>query len=248
MRTQRIQNPSSVGSNPTVAIPHGDWETGISCDTHHLSRSPRRSPRSPAERLADDPIGSTLLAAAVALILLLGLAFRADEAQAHVVTIPQCRAYAAVHGLVTGQRDADAFRRDLRRCIAAAIQHTADHQIAISAQACINVPGSNMSRTSCRALASAAFEIDRAAWAADPAMHELLRRESTWSPNAVNDKSGACGLFQRLPCPWPSSTSPDWVGATPLVQARNGVRYIRDRDGYGSPARALDFHDANGWY
>lgn len=118
--------------------------------------------------------------------------------------------------------------------------------------ACLAVPGSNMSLTVCTALVDAIRKnAVPKAWAWSPALHELLRRESTWNPNAVNEDSGACGLFQRLPCPWSyhggnAGPSDDWVRATPLQQARNGLGYITGR--YGTPDAALAFHNANGWY
>lgn len=61
--------------------------------------------------------------------------------------------------------------------------------------------------------------------------------ESSWNPAAVNPRSGACGIPQFLPCRYWG----DWRG-----QVRAGLRYIDGR--YGSPAAALAFRLAYGWY
>lgn len=70
------------------------------------------------------------------------------------------------------------------------------------------------------------------------ALLELLMRESGINPNAVNKSSGACGLFQRLPC---SVTLGDVE-----EQMENGLAYIKQR--YGTPERALRFQIAHNWY
>lgn len=66
------------------------------------------------------------------------------------------------------------------------------------------------------------------------ALHTLITNESGWKHTAYNASSGACGLFQALPC--------SKLGA-PLEnvsnQAKWGLRYIKDR--YGSPTQALGF-------
>lgn len=134
-------------------------------------------------------------------------------------------------------------------CLKAQKRHAAEHRIATTTRRCVARP-SGMGWGLCRAIAMV-----RPAWATNTAYHELLRRESTWNPNAINDSSGACGAFQRLqmrpspPCPWRTSgrgTRRERVYATPLVQTQNGVRYILGR--YGSPEAALRFHDRVGWY
>lgn len=70
------------------------------------------------------------------------------------------------------------------------------------------------------------------------ALLHLLMRESGISANAVNKTSGACGLFQRLPC---SVTLGDVEG-----QMANGLTYIEKR--YGTATKALHFQLDNGWY
>jgi hypothetical protein len=74
----------------------------------------------------------------------------------------------------------------------------------------------------------------------------LAKHESTWNPNAVNGDSGACGWFQRYPCPWRYSTDPDVVHADALEQALNGYRYIVHR--YRTPHGAIVYHNAHGSY
>ncbi len=76
------------------------------------------------------------------------------------------------------------------------------------------------------------------------AMVELVRRESTWNPYAINPSSGACGLFQSLPCSKVLSVS----GTLDNVQGQIqwGVRYIQER--YQNPSNALLFHDQHNWY
>ncbi|QBZ72706.1 tape measure protein [Gordonia phage GodonK] len=72
----------------------------------------------------------------------------------------------------------------------------------------------------------------------------IIGKESTWNPTAVNPSSGAWGLFQFLGSTKDSyypSNDPD-----PYKQAQAGARYMRDR--YGSPTKAKAFWEANGWY
>lgn len=70
---------------------------------------------------------------------------------------------------------------------------------------------------------------------------ELISRESSWNPNAVNPSSGACGLGQQLPCGKWSHKWNDPVGG--LIDAHN---YVMGR--YGSWYAAIQWHDANNWY
>lgn len=150
-----------------------------------------------------------------------------------------------------------------QRCIAAQRRHVNMHvaaiRIAKATRACLRYP-SGMGTGMCRAIATV-----EPAWATSWAYHELLRRESTWDPNAVNDSSDACGAFQRLVkrslahhrggrgCPW-AFTVIGWRGqrrievvhATPLEQTINGVAYIKGR--YGSPEAAVRFHNNNNYY
>jgi hypothetical protein len=165
----------------------------------------------------------TLLATTIALLA------APAPASAHTITPTTCRTVAAIWPTPTTRRAI------ARTCIILARRHTTAH-IAAS---CIALP-TPMTTGTCRALASVAPP-----WATDRAMHELIRRESGFDPGAVNDSSGACGLFQRLPCPWPHGST-HGVNASTLVQVVNGVRYVRGR--YGSPSAALAHHNAVGWY
>lgn len=70
---------------------------------------------------------------------------------------------------------------------------------------------------------------------------ELLARESTWSSRAVNPSSGACGLFQALPCSKMGCKLGDAE-----CQLIWGEGYVLNR--YGTFKEALEFHDRNGWY
>lgn len=66
----------------------------------------------------------------------------------------------------------------------------------------------------------------------------LLTHESGLNPYAVNPSSGACGLFQKLPCNVPLGN----------VQAQlvDGMNYINGR--YGSSDNALAFWYSHNWY
>lgn len=74
------------------------------------------------------------------------------------------------------------------------------------------------------------------------AVDELIRRESTWNPYAINPSSQACGLGQALPC--------SKMGCETLsdikCQASWLEAYIRGR--YVTANNALAFHTAHGYY
>lgn len=141
-----------------------------------------------------------------------------------------------------------------KKCMKVQKRHSAHHRRQAQVTRCVKAPG-RMTRKTCAALVQAAIS-ERGIptrWAWDPKLHELYRRESTWSLNAVNERSGACGIAQRLPCPWKyrggnAGPKDDRVYVRPVVQCRNALRYIKDRPGYGTPARALAFHNSHGWY
>jgi len=68
-------------------------------------------------------------------------------------------------------------------------------------------------------------------------LHKLWDRESRWDHTANNPRSSAYGIPQMLKMP----------EDTPQTkQIDLGLKYIKAR--YGSPSRALAFHNANGWY
>lgn len=72
-------------------------------------------------------------------------------------------------------------------------------------------------------------------------LEELIQRESTWNPYAVNSSSGACGLGQALPCSKMDCEKWDYE-----CQVRWIANYIDNR--YGTPTEALAFHDEKNWY
>lgn len=80
------------------------------------------------------------------------------------------------------------------------------------------------------------------------ALVTLLRRESGIQQNNVNPTSHACGLFQRLPCPWKITVEDGhWVvHASIETQMENGLAYIERR--YGTCAKALSEQLRKGWY
>lgn len=67
----------------------------------------------------------------------------------------------------------------------------------------------------------------------------IITHESNYDPYIVNKESGACGIFQALPCSkLPSLDVTD--------QITWGMNYIEKR--YGSAKSAYEFKLANGWY
>lgn len=74
---------------------------------------------------------------------------------------------------------------------------------------------------------------------------KLWNRESSWNPNAVNKKSGACGIPQSLPCKKMASEGSDYK-TNGKTQIRWGLKYIKNR--YGSPSNAWAHSQKTGWY
>lgn len=70
---------------------------------------------------------------------------------------------------------------------------------------------------------------------------ELVGRESSWRPTALNQSSGACGLAQALPC---NKIKGDWQD--PIVALKWMDVYVHNR--YGGWQRALNFHMVHNWY
>jgi hypothetical protein len=70
---------------------------------------------------------------------------------------------------------------------------------------------------------------------------ELICRESSLNPMAVNKSSGACGLFQAYPCAKMKCELTDVD-----CQITWGKDYIKNR--YKTVEAALLFHDKKGWY
>ena len=74
------------------------------------------------------------------------------------------------------------------------------------------------------------------------AFNNIVTRESGWNPNLINKKSGACGLFQFVPCSkGGSSYKTDYK-----VQIQKGINYIASR--YGNPKKAWEFWKKHHWY
>ena len=72
---------------------------------------------------------------------------------------------------------------------------------------------------------------------------ELIARESSFDPSAINPTSGACGLSQSLPCS-KMQCSLDYEGVE--CQLNWIDEYINAR--YGEIDKALYHHDLVGWY
>lgn len=73
----------------------------------------------------------------------------------------------------------------------------------------------------------------------------LWYRESGWNPNAVNKKSGACGIPQSLPCSKMAVEGTDYR-TNYRTQIRWGLKYIANR--YGNPSNAWKHSQWKGWY
>lgn len=74
---------------------------------------------------------------------------------------------------------------------------------------------------------------------------KLWNRESSWNLNAVNKKSGACGIPQSLPCSKMKVEGSDYR-TNYKTQVRWGLKYIANR--YGSPTNAWKHSQRKGWY
>ena len=74
---------------------------------------------------------------------------------------------------------------------------------------------------------------------------KLVSHESSWKPNNVNKKSGACGLFQAKPCSKVFKDFPDY-NTNYKSQVKWGLNYIKDR--YGTPTKAWNFWKEHKWY
>lgn len=77
-------------------------------------------------------------------------------------------------------------------------------------------------------------------WATNPAMLELVHRESRFRVDADNPTSTAFGLFQMIKSTWKAYCPEVPYGSRDACwQAVGGFRYIEDR--YSTPERALGF-------
>jgi len=77
-----------------------------------------------------------------------------------------------------------------------------------------------------------------------PGFHYILDHESGSNPYAINPNSGACGIPQALPC----SKLLSVIGSLDNISGQLDwmVSYIADR--YGTPTKAMQFHQLNHWY
>ena len=66
----------------------------------------------------------------------------------------------------------------------------------------------------------------------------IIQHESGGDSYSVNHSSGACGLFQKLPCNVPLGNVE--------AQMADGIRYINNR--YGSAYNAYLFWQSHGWF
>lgn len=73
----------------------------------------------------------------------------------------------------------------------------------------------------------------------------IVNHESSWRPNAVNKKSGSCGLFQAYPCSKMAKYGKDYR-TNYKTQMKFGFEYIKAR--YGNPQSAWAFWQKNHWY
>ncbi len=77
------------------------------------------------------------------------------------------------------------------------------------------------------------------------ALVQIINHESGWKPNAVNKKSGACGLFQALPCKKMAKYGSDYR-TNYKTQIKFGFAYIKNR--YKTPTKAWAFWQKHHWY
>ena len=84
-------------------------------------------------------------------------------------------------------------------------------------------------------------------WGADEfkSLNKVIMHESSWNYKAVNKKSGACGLFQALPCRKMRSAGKNYRKSY-KVQVKWGLKYIKNR--YGTPSNAWRFWQKHHWY
>lgn len=72
-------------------------------------------------------------------------------------------------------------------------------------------------------------------------LRKIIQRESGFNNFAVNPSSGACGLFQALPCKKMKCELGDVT-----CQIKWGLSYIKSR--YGTPSKAWEFWQEHHWY
>jgi len=88
-----------------------------------------------------------------------------------------------------------------------------------------------------------AWELVKAKWGIQEwaSFEQIGIKESGFNPYSVNSSSGACGIPQALPCSKMNAENWDYE-----TQLKWMVDYIDNR--YGTPSKAWEFHQENGWY
>lgn len=77
------------------------------------------------------------------------------------------------------------------------------------------------------------------------AIVQIVNRESSFNPYAVNKKSGSCGLFQAYPCSKMAKYGKDYR-TNYKVQVAWGTDYIKNR--YKTPSNAWSFWQSHHWF
>jgi hypothetical protein len=106
-------------------------------------------------------------------------------------------------------------------------------------------------------------------WADSTELAKLLQKESSFNFKSANPTSTAYGLFQFLDSTWAGTgVSKSWCLPGALYQGKSdinvegvgrvpywhfwqcvaGLRYIKNRKNYRTPAKAWAFWQQNGWY
>ncbi|RLC98013.1 MAG: hypothetical protein DRI46_12040 [Chloroflexi bacterium] len=158
-----------------------------------------------------------------------------ETAEAHKVTRGVC----ASHALKKTRERPPATRREYRAryraCLRFASRHNTSHlRIRIQyARKCSRM-SSSASYQECYRLGLSAMPLS---WTVSWDLHKLLRKESGWNPSARNPSSGACGLFQFLPC-----------RASGSVRRQGDAGYLYIKGRYGNPAGAWGHFTRRGWY
>lgn len=81
-------------------------------------------------------------------------------------------------------------------------------------------------------------------WGSGPewqAFNELVMRESGWNATAANPHSSARGIAQNI-----KGYSDDYQEGNAQQQIEWMLNYVKGR--YGSPSKAIEFHDRKNWY
>ncbi|MBD0675892.1 transglycosylase SLT domain-containing protein [Streptomyces sp. CBMA156] len=171
---------------------------------------------------------------------------------------------------VDGEPVADQGQADTAAAAAAAEQAAQEAQARADADAAAQAQAEAQAQADAKAKADAEAAASRSQerqnLAAAPAAHSgtpqqiaaqivpagqlqcfsnIVFRESSWNPLAVNASSGAYGLVQALPGSKMASAGADWR-TNPATQIKWGLDYMNTR--YGSPCAAWSFWQNHHWY